>query len=130
MSQSSIFPELYVRSIPKYISFFVDCLKFKVVRDEGSFAELRNGDSTLLLNAYAGDVSGHFFHNKISQENNGIGVEIGIIVDDIYKSFAICKKHEIVREVSDVSVQSWGMTDFRLVTIDNYYLRITSPMVK
>ena len=64
-----IFPELYVQSVKKNILFFINVLDFKLIRDEGDFAELKLFDSILLLNAYADDVEGHFFHKKINESS-------------------------------------------------------------
>ena len=123
---NQIFAELYVKSVKENIDFFCTALGFALIRDEGDFAELRHGTSIFLLNGGASDVPGHFFHGKINPSTNGIGVEIGIMVDDvklIHKNVSNCP---MVKQISDVKLQDWGMADFRIVTEDNYYLRITS----
>jgi NAD(P)H-dependent FMN reductase len=120
-----IFPELYVQSIKDNIKFFTDVLGFTLIRDENDFAELKLNDSILLLNAYADDVEGHFFHNKINQNTNGIGVEIGIFVNDIETIYHKAKESNFYREITPLKEQAWKMIDFRIVTHDNYYLRVT-----
>lgn len=122
----NIFPELYVQDIQLNIQFFTQVFDFKLIRDEGNFAELRYGNALLLLNGYAGDVEGHFFFGKINTKTNGIGVELGVMVKDIYKVYEKVKKFGNIKSLSDVKKQDWGMTDFRIVTVDNYYLRITA----
>jgi catechol 2,3-dioxygenase-like lactoylglutathione lyase family enzyme len=125
MKMGSIFPELYVQDVQHNIRFFTEALNFKLIRDEGDFAELHLGTSILLLNGYAGDVEGHYFFNKIDSQSNGIGVEIGIVVKDIYSVHKKIKAFGSFKSITEIKKQDWGMTDFRLVTMDNYYLRIT-----
>ena len=122
----NIFPELYVQDLQLNIRFFTEIFNFKLIRDEGDFAELHYGNSILLLNSYAGDVEGHFFFGKIDQQSNGIGVELGIFVDDIYSIYEKIQQFSNIKSLTELKKQDWGMTDFRIITIDNYYLRITT----
>lgn len=121
-----VFLELYVKSIAFNITFFTTIFGFTVVRDEGSFAELHLGSSIVLLNASASDVKGHVFHKKINPKTNGIGVEIGIFVDDIDSVYKKAKEFKEFKSISELKRQDWGMTDFRILTNDNYYIRVTS----
>ncbi len=123
---TQIFIELYVENITLNIKFFTSIFDCIVVRDEDDFSELCLGNSIVLLNSYAGDVEGHTFHGKINQKTNGIGVEIGIFVDDIDLVYAKAKKFKDIKSISELKLQDWGMTDFRILTIDNYYIRVTS----
>ena len=126
MKMCNIFPELYVQDLQLNIRFFTEIFNFKLIRDEGDFAELHYGNSILLLNSYAGDVEGHFFFGKIDQQSNGIGVELGIFVDDIYSIYEKIQQFSNIKSLTELKKQDWGMTDFRIITIDNYYLRITT----
>jgi catechol 2,3-dioxygenase-like lactoylglutathione lyase family enzyme len=127
---NKVFIELYVENIPQNIDFFCSVLNFIVVRNEGDFAELRHGDSIFLLNASASDVPGHFFHKKIDSSNNGIGVEIGIAVENISSVYERALNYSPKKEISKLVHQDWGMTDFRIVISDNYYLRVTSAKLE
>lgn len=121
-----VFLELYVKNIAFNITFFTTIFGFTVVRDEGNFAELHLGSSIVLLNASASDVKGHVFHKKINPETNGIGVEIGIFVDDIDSVYKKAKEFKEFKSISELKRQDWGMTDFRILTKDNYYIRVTT----
>jgi len=123
---TQVFIELYVNSIAFNITFFTTIFNFSVVRDEGNFAELRLGDSILLLNASASDVDGHIFHEKINPNTNGIGVEIGIFVENIEAIYKKMQEFKEYKSLSEVKLQDWGMTDFRVLTKDNYYIRVTT----
>lgn len=123
-----VFIEIYVENLELQINFFHDVLSFELIRNEGDFAELRYGDSIFLLNTdAAADVPEHFFHQKINSVSNGIGVEIGIMVEDVKEIYSKALKSPHVKHITKIKDQTWGMTDFRVVMADNYYLRITSP---
>lgn len=121
-----IFLEIYVKSISFNIDFFTSVFGFIVVRDEGDFAELRLEDSILLLNESAGDVKGHVFHNKLNPSTNGIGVEIGLFVDNINLVYEKALTFKQFKSISALKKQDWGMTDFRILTNDSYYFRVTT----
>ena len=120
-----IFVELCVRDIQKNIDFFTEALGFFCERQEDDFATLRHEDASLHLNTESNYKEGHHFFEKIDQQNNGIGVEIGICVDGLDTVYEKVRSHSMARSVTQIETRSWGARDFRLITVDNYYLRIT-----
>lgn len=121
---SSIFIELYVCNIPYNIELFSKILGFKVIRNEGDFAELRLRNSMLLLNDGSDLEYTHPFKSRLDPANNGIGTEIGFDVSNLSKVYEQASGFSGIK-VSEIKMQSWGLKDFRIITPDNYYLRVT-----
>jgi lactoylglutathione lyase len=121
-----VFVELYVEEPAYYVRIFRDALGFEVVRDEGDFVQLQSERGMVLLNAFVDPDPGHPFEHYRSEARRGIGVEIGIVTDHLEKTWAAAKRIEGC-VVSDVVVQEWGMTDYRILTPHGYYLRVTTP---
>jgi len=67
----------------------------------------------------------HFLILKESDSRRGIGVEIVLEVDDVVSIYKQVKRsgYPIYAEIND---RPWGLTDFRLIDPDGYYIRITS----
>jgi hypothetical protein len=121
-----VFVELYVEEPAYYVRIFRDALEFEVVRDEGDFVQLRSKRGMILLNAFEDPDAGHPFEHYRREKRRGMGVEIGIVTDHLERTWA---KARLVEGcvVSDVVVQEWGMTDYRILTPHGYYLRVTTP---
>ncbi len=126
--KNQIFIELCVQDIDSNIDFFTTIFGFSCDKNKEGFAELHYEDSRMLLNIEKNYKEGHHFSNKINQDSNGYGVEIGIQVSDIEEIHTEAKKHSMVKAITEVREQPWGSKDFRIVTKDNYYLRITQKM--
>ena len=121
-----VFVELYVEDPAYYVRLFRDALRFEVVRDEGDFVQLRSKRGMILLNAFTEPDPGHPFEHYRAASRRGIGVEIGIVTDYLQEKWEQAKRLPGC-VVSDVVVQEWGMTDYRIVTPHGYYLRVTTP---
>jgi len=122
--QVKVFIELYVRDITYNITLFSEVLGFSVIRDEGNFAELHSGNSMLLLNDGSDLELGHPFRGRLDPINNGIGTEIGFDVSDVSAVYKKASQFNGLK-MTEIKLQSWGLKDFRVVTPDNYYLRVT-----
>lgn len=123
--KNQIFTELCVKEIDKNIDFFTTILGFSLLKKEANFAELNYGDSRMLLNVKENYLEGHHFFNRIDQANNGYGIEIGIQVSNLGDVYEKGKGHPAIRSMTEIKEQNWDSKDFRIVTVDNYYLRIT-----
>ena len=121
-----VFVELYMQDIHGYISFFQSVAGFKLIRDEGDFAELRSDTAVILLNADKELPGGHPFKDRVLGSGKGVGVEIGIVLADLptAREAALTFKGWSVTEIRR---QSWGLSDFRVLTPDGYYLRFAEP---
>ena len=125
-AEGFVFVELYVEEPDFYVRIFRDALGFEVARDEGDFVQLRSKRGMVLLNRFDDPDAGHPFEHYRAVGKRGVGVEIGIVVDDVHTAWTAAKSLAGC-VVSDVVTQEWGMTDFRIVTPHGYYLRVTTP---
>jgi catechol 2,3-dioxygenase-like lactoylglutathione lyase family enzyme len=121
-----VFVELYVENPAEYVRIFRDALGFFVARDEGDFVELQSARGIVLLNRFDDPDPGHPFEHYREARPRGVGVEIGIVHDDVHAAWRAAKDLPGCT-VSDVVEQEWGLTDFRILTPHGYYLRVTSP---
>ncbi len=66
----------------------------------------------------------YFTRSKLSGPR-GLGVEIVLEVDDVQAAYERVQScgHPIEEPLQK---QNWGLTDFRIVDPDGYYLRVTS----
>lgn len=55
----------------------------------------------------------------------GLGVELVVVVDDVAAVHARAVASGRV-EIAALVDQPWGLTDFRILDLDGYYVRITS----
>lgn len=119
-----VFVEMYTQSTPEYISFFQRVAGFELKRHEGDFTELRSQFGVVLLNADRNLPPGHPFSGKLHGQDQGIGVEIGVVLPDLTaaREAALSFPGWTVTEIIN---QDWGMADFRVITPDGYYIRLT-----
>ena len=122
-----VFVELYVPDPAYYVRIFRDALGFEVTRDEGDFVELCSSRAIVLLNRFDEPTPGHPFEHYRSTRC-GVGVEIGVVCEPQ----RLEGLHDSARRVegcvvTDMVRQEWGMTDFRILTPEGYYLRVTTP---
>ena len=121
-----LFVELYVEDVAHYVAIFRDALDFVVIDEEDDFVKLRASHGTVLLNATPRLPPSHPFAEYRAHSTRGMGVEIGFVTDDLEKArqaamgLAGCV-------VSEVTHQEWGMSDFRILSREGYYFRVTTP---
>lgn len=124
--RSGVFIELYVEDIPYYVDFFTRVLDFTVLVNHSIFVELRRGAETILLNGEGKTLeSEHYFFGKLNSNPKGTGVEIGIVVDNLQDVYQKALKFNHLK-CTPIVKQEWGMSDFRIVLPDGYYLRLTT----
>ena len=118
--------ELFVRDLETSIGFYRAALGFRLVRHEPDYASLRNGDAILGLGPIARlpEQDGWFSRERLTAAR-GLGVEIVLEVDDV-----LAYRRRVGRAGSNVHEElrrrPWGLTDFRIVDPDCYYVRVTS----
>jgi lactoylglutathione lyase len=120
-----VFVELYVEDPAYYVRIFRDALGFEIVRDEGTFVELRSARGLVILNAFEDADAGHPFEHYRRERRRGLGVEVGIVSDRLRETWELARRIEGC-VVSDIVQQDWGMTDYRILTPHGYYLRVTT----
>jgi lactoylglutathione lyase len=118
--------ELFVNDMDRSINFYRDILGFALLRRDSGYASIRRGNVTFGLGPIAklSEEEGYFTRSRVSGER-GLGVEIVLEVDDLAAALAqVERAHYPVHE--PVQRRPWGLSDFRLIDPDGYYLRITT----
>jgi catechol 2,3-dioxygenase-like lactoylglutathione lyase family enzyme len=111
-----LFLELNITDYVGHIKFFEDVTGYKLVRNDGGFAILQTDCGEILLN----DLK----RVRETPANRIATFEIGLVVKDLDAAFAAAQKHPF-RITSKIQKQPWGVRDFRVLTPDGVYLRIT-----
>jgi lactoylglutathione lyase len=115
--------ELFPDDLDVAVAFYVDVLRFRVVRDERSarnpYVALERGDVRLGLAARPAP-------EHPDARRPPTGVELVLEVDDLAAA------HARVRSAGwplaeDLTDRPWGLRDFRLVDPHGYYWRVTTP---
>ena len=70
---------------------------------------------------------GHPFSGKLTGSDQGLGIEIGIVVADLDKAYAAALKFKDKGWPISTGIvrRPWGARDFRVLAPDGYYLRFT-----
>lgn len=117
--------ELFVADIAKSKSFYIDVLEFTAGPEGfGGYTPLSKNDISLSLNGNHALPKDH--PTKVTESDRaGRGVEIVIEVEDVNVAYRSVKASG--RPISgDLATHPWGLTDFRVIDPDGYYLRISS----
>lgn len=98
---------------------------FETLREDPSgYSSLGREGAVLGLSDIAHLPEGHPARPDLG-EVVGRGVELVVAVEDIAAAHTRAVGSSLA-EVSELVTQSWGLTDFRVVDPDGYYIRITS----
>ena len=118
--------EFFVDDLARSRDFYTRVLGFRISRQkEDGFTELTQGAATLAINSREILTPGHPAR-PAPGERMGRGVEVVLVAPDL----------EVVYDrvlasgwplSTPMTKQPWGMTDFRLIDPDGYYIRITAP---
>ena len=120
--------ELFVDDLDVSVAFYVDVLGFHVVRRSADYVSRRHGAVVLGLGPVAKlpDHDGPGFSKRRLAVDQGAGVEIVLEVDDVTQLTALHDRCRAGRVVVDaLQRRPWGLSDFRVVDPDGYYLRLT-----
>jgi lactoylglutathione lyase len=121
--QMSVRLELFVQDMDRAVAFYVDILGFEMPERSEDYVSLRNGTCRFGLGPIA----------RLSAKRGGsgpsavrgLGIEIVLEVDDVHWAYEHVQASGYPIE-EPLHKRNWGLTDFRLVDPDGYYLRITS----
>jgi len=117
--------ELFVRDVARSVAFYGDVLGFVVLRTAPSgYTSIGREGSVLGLNDLAQLPAGYPTPPEPG-EPVGRGVELVIMVEDVAAAHAQASAARADHPVSALVAQPWGLTDFRTLDPDGYYLRIT-----
>lgn len=117
--------ELFSRDVATSIRFFTDVLGFAASGNDPSYIELRLGSVVIGLAGVEGLPGGHPLRPRNGDERLGLGVEIVIETDDVDAAYgrALDSGYGVAAELRE---RPWGLRDFRVVSPDGYYVRVTS----
>ena len=117
--------ELMVKDMKASVRFYNQVLGFEASGTE-AFMELSRGQVTINLCPSHTLPDHHYFVRKglrtVSQP--GLGVEIVLAVDDVEALYKHCVLSSPNAICEGLVSQPWGLTDFRVVDPDGYYIRI------
>jgi hypothetical protein len=125
-----IFLELGTQRVAEYADYFRTVVGFELIHQEQGYAELESSVAQLLLMDPRGWPKGHPFYEKTTGSGQGIGIEIGLVVADLDKTFAAAVKQKGWPISTGIVHRPWGVRDFRVLSPDGYYLRFTEPPSK
>lgn len=127
-TRSGLRAELFVTDVARSTAFYRAVLGFETLREDPSgYSSLDREGAVLGLNNIAHLPEGHPARPRPG-EAVGRGVELVVIVEDIAAIHASASESGLAA-VSELVTQAWGLTDFRVVDPDGYYVRITSRSV-
>lgn len=120
--------ELFVDDLDVGVAFYADVLGFQVMRRAGDYVSLRRGTVVLGLGPVAKlpEHDGPGFTRRRLAADKGAGVEIVLELDDLAQLSELhdrCQAERVVVEA--LQRRPWGLSDFRVVDPDGYYLRLT-----
>tara|TARA_R110002167_G_scaffold108398_6_gene276808 strand:+ start:3996 stop:4403 length:408 start_codon:yes stop_codon:yes gene_type:complete len=119
--------ELFSSNVEQSVSFYTRILNFSNESDSinQSYQQLIKGSVILGIGSEAELSDDHFLKLKGSDARRGIGIEIVLEVDDVSASYQRVMRsgYPIHAELQD---RPWGLSDFRLIDPDGYYIRVTS----
>ena len=117
--------ELFVQDIQKSSEFYENVLGFTATKLTKEYVGLTNGNVRIGLGAISNLPTNHPLRLNNPDERKGVGIEIVLEVDDVAELYG--KVQTCGHPISaPLMIQPWGLTDFRLIDPDGYYLRITS----
>jgi lactoylglutathione lyase len=117
--------ELFVNDLPASIDFYHRVLEFTIGEQHSDrFTPITNGNVHLGLNLRSALRDDHPIQ-VVEGERLGRGIEIVLEVDDVAAMYThvLSKNWPISAELQQ---RPWGLTDFRIVDPNGFYLRITS----
>jgi catechol 2,3-dioxygenase-like lactoylglutathione lyase family enzyme len=123
-TRSGLRAELFVSDVPRSTAFYRDVLGFETLRESpGGYTSVGREGAVLGLNPATHIPEGHPVRPKPGQAV-GLGVELVVVVQDVaaIHARATASAHA---GTSALVKQPWGLTDFRVVDPDGYYIRIT-----
>ena len=119
--------ELFTSDMEASINFYTDVLGFTMAgeKPDPSYQVVTKGGVVLGIGPINKLSPDHYFDPKLKNTQKGYGAEIVLEVEDIGELYQKVKSNGYPIH-SDLKKQNWGLTDFRLIDPDGYYLRITS----
>ncbi|WP_293399783.1 VOC family protein [Phenylobacterium sp.] len=123
-TQPALRAELFVGDVGRSVAFYRDVLGFDVLREApGGYVSIGRRGAVLGLSAASQLPADHPVRPEPGHRV-GLGVELVIEVEDVAASHA---RAVASRQpgISGLVEQPWGLTDFRVLDPDGFYVRVT-----
>ena len=121
--------ELFVNDLSTSLDFYHRVLRFEIGDGQtDGYTPVTNGEVQLGLNLRSNLPDDHPVQSK-ENERLGRGIEIVFEVDDIDEIYEYLSAQNWPL-ADKLQHQPWGLTDFRVLDPDGYYLRFTSRFRK
>jgi catechol 2,3-dioxygenase-like lactoylglutathione lyase family enzyme len=121
--------ELFVSDVSRSAAFYREVLGFETLREAPSgYTSIGRQGAVLGLIDIAQVPERHPARPKPGHAA-GLGVELVVVVEDVAAVHARAAASGQA-EVSALVAQPWGLTDFRIVDPDGYYVRITGQAAR
>ncbi|RPG30406.1 VOC family protein [Flagellimonas sp.] len=119
--------ELFTSDMQKSVDFYTGILGFQMEgkKINSAYQPVKRDNVILGIGPIGKLGDDHHFKPHLKHMQKGYGVEIVLEVDDIRSVYEQVKASGYPIHDS-LKTQPWGLTDFRLVDPDGYYLRVTS----
>ena len=117
--------ELFVTDVRASLTYYVEALGFRVLRDDPSGYVSVGREGVVIGLSRADRLPDEHPVKALPDERVGRGVELVVAVVDIEGAYA----HALAsgRPIqAPLQARSWGLTDFRMLDPDGYYVRLTS----
>jgi hypothetical protein len=122
-----VFMEFGTPHVEEYLAYFEAVADFKLTYRKSGYlmAQSQYAELTFIDPKYW--ASGHVFSGKMTGSGQGVGIEIGVVVADLDKSFAAAQQFQSKGWPISTGIvrRPWGVRDFRVVAPDGYYFRFT-----
>lgn len=118
--------ELFTSNIHKTVHFYKNVLGFKSLNSSNpGYHPIQKGQVVLGIGLLESLENNHYFSPSQSDSKFGYGVEIVLEVEDVQFLYDKVKLTKVKIE-SELRERPWGLTDFRVVDPNGYYIRVTS----
>jgi hypothetical protein len=122
-----VFMELGTTRGEDYFSFFQSVADFQIMTRKPGYIQARSARAELTFIDPKYWSNGHPFSGKLTGHDQGVGIEIGIVVADLDKAYAAAVPFQQKGFPISTGIvrRPWGVRDFRVLAPDGYYFRFT-----
>jgi lactoylglutathione lyase len=122
-----VFMELGTTHVEDYLSFFESVAEFKLMSRKPGYIQARSELAEITFIDPKFWSNGHPFSGKLKGSDQGLGIEIGIVVANLDQAHAAALqwKDKGWPVATGIVRRPWGVRDFRVLAPDGYYLRFT-----
>jgi hypothetical protein len=122
-----VFMEFGTTHVEEYFAYFESVAEFKLASRQPGYLVAQSERAELSFIDPKFWAHGHPFSGKLTGKDQGVGIEIGIVVADLDKTYAAALQWKDKGWPISTGIvrRPWGVRDFRVLAPDGYYLRFT-----